>query len=46
MEVKEIHADDFYLWLETCPINYRERKIDGDYVEIGFFEIYWGDEDE
>jgi hypothetical protein len=31
--------DTFYAWLETCPVHWRQRQNDGDYVEIGFFSV-------
>jgi len=32
-------VDTFYKWLDTCPVHLNVRKIDGDYIEIGFFSI-------
>lgn len=31
--------DTFYRWLETCPVHWRHRQSDGDYIEIGFFSV-------
>lgn len=36
--------DTFYKWLETCPVHWNERKVDGDYVEVGFFSVVMEDE--
>jgi hypothetical protein len=46
MERLKIHADEFYEWLDTCPIHWRHRNQDGDYIEIGFFEVLWEDMEE
>lgn len=32
-------AETFYKWLETCPVHYRFRRLDEDYVEFGFFSV-------
>ena len=37
--VKEVNAEAFYDWLETCPAEYRFIKLDEDYVEFGFFSV-------
>ena len=29
----------FYKWLDTCPVHSNVRKIDGDYIEIGFWSV-------
>ena len=31
--------DTFYNWLDTCPVHWRHRQSDGDYIEIGFFSV-------
>ena len=33
----------FYKWLDTCPVHSNVRKIDGDYVEIGFWSVEYDD---
>jgi len=37
-------TETFYKWLDTCPVHWRHRLNDADYIEIGFFSIM--DEDE
>jgi len=32
-------VDTFYNWLDTCPVHWRHRVVDGDYIEIGFFSV-------
>ena len=32
-------AETFYKWLESCPVHYRFKRIDEDYVEFGFFSV-------
>ena len=34
-----VDSKTFYEWLETCPVHYRFRRLDVDYVEFGFFSI-------
>ena len=31
--------ETFYKWLESCPVHYRFKRIDKDYVEFGFFSV-------
>ncbi len=31
--------DTFYKWLDTCPVHLNIRKIDHDYIEVGFFSV-------
>lgn len=46
MTNKSISADDFYAWLDTCPVHWRHYKTEEDYTVIGFFEVVHFDEDE
>ena len=35
----ERNYDNFFKWLDTCPVHLNITKVDNDYIEVGFFSV-------